>query len=295
MEIIKNINLEIVKNLKESKLDESFGRNEKEKEFIEFWNKTKNKNDLLSEELDFCKLAYEYESLMKSIQRDLIFISCSIKFIKDDFDQFIKRKSKLIEDEYNNLMKSKQEDSIKQKNDAENLRMSELCDGILSHEEVNLNHFMRIFTPYESENTTKLFNNYINIVNEFYSYYFIKLEQLVSFCGFDILNLDINEKRYLPEKINFVNENELFKNKFEASSFKKLLKIWNYLKHQDKKLEKDVSGMYDKKYILDSIKLLNEKYCYVYKLFNFEKVLGDIQNFIDDVDGIINPLGISYF
>lgn len=102
----------------------------------------------------------------------------------------------------------------------------------------------------------------------------------------------------MMEKYDFLIKSKIFNcdNKIKnLDIFKELNIIWNWFKHQSNNKDFDIKNIYKKENIYKYFNEINNIYKKVSKTIRFGKMINKINDYIDEIDGLLNPLGLTGF
>ena len=254
-----------------------------------FFNKNKN---LIEYNTDF------YKNFLFKIKQVLINIYKEFRIINEDFEYFI---DKFNEDfcSLNSLLLIEKNKSInKQKNENENAFINDISFGIFSYEESCSRKIMNsIFNNNFTDEFYNLDRKLRYLIDNFYSYLYIKSEQILYFL-YRLFNNEDNEKfkPFLMEKYYFFIDNNIFNINnllFSKEKFEELNTIWIYYKHQTILEEKISKKIYKKKDIYESISCIKNIYNSLISILDFNILIDKIYYYNEEIDGILNPLGLT--
>ncbi|TCG10381.1 hypothetical protein, partial [Mycoplasma marinum] len=254
----------------------------------DFYNKAYEKSDwgsIFHE--DFAKNnEYEIYELLWSFIRPLHFIERKLDNEKEKYNRNYEYfKNKWI-NTLSDLKKSMTSDKTENEKMVENNRMHDLSTGIFSHEEASNRAFFNSYiNKYKSTKTTQLEITLGDIYDQFFSYFYIKLEYLSS-LGLKIYPKMNKKRNSWIDKLDALNKlplgNSINKEKYQA-----IMDAANHYKHQTNLLE------------LPPIEFLNDFMDDLYEKLkenlNFDEFSDSIRNLYYEIDGILNPLGLTGF
>lgn len=203
-----------------------------------------------------------------------------IKNYNRNYQYFKKRFSKTL----NDLKKSKISDEKKNEEKAENIRMDDISTGIFSHEEADRRKFFNTYVNKDkSEKTTHLEILINDIYEQFFSYFYIKLEFLSSF-GIKIYPKNDKKRILWVDKLNALNNLPLG-DLINKENYHIIMNVANHYKHQTSILN------------LPGIDFLNDFMTCLFKKLkenlNFEKFSNAIEDLYNEIEGTVNPLGLT--
>lgn len=252
-----------------------------------FFNKHE---ELLNYNTDF------YTSVLLKTRSIISDVYNEFNHIDNDFSYFVK---KVIED-YDYLvdqLNCEYDLCVNQhKDNLESNCLDEISCGIFSSTEAySRKVYFDILGPKHSDEYNSVERKLRFCVDNFYSYLYIKTEQILFFF-YNIYNAKKDEKVYLMNKYLFlINQKTFDATKFKQIEIESLNKIWKYYKHQEIIEQKIVDNLYMKKFIQENINIVNKFYNYLSDFKNMLNLIDKIDEYILEIDGILNPLGLTGF
>jgi len=268
---------------------EDFNKVNKVSEFWIFFSK----NEILMEyNTEF------YENVLLEIKETLMEIYNNFITIKDDFEYFINKFNKDF-DSLNLLIKIEKDKSINKKNQRiEGAFIDDISFGILSYDEACSKKWMNYILD------NKYTNEFYNLdrklkygIDNFYSYLYIKTEQILSFF-YQLFNNEESKKTkiFLIPKYDFFIKNNLFNINdlsFSKEIIEDLNNIWIHYKHQTILEQKVSKKLYKKETISLYISYIKNIYDSLSSISNFKILIDMIREYHEKIDETLNPLGIT--
>jgi len=239
-----------------------------------------------------------YENVLFEIKKILMNIHKDFIVIKDDFEYFINKFNEDF-DSLNLLIKIEIDKSIIINNNKnEDVFINAISFGIFSYEEAYSRKLMSSIL--DNKYTNEFYNldrKLKYVIDNFYSYLYIKIEQILSFF-YQLFNNEENKKfkKYLILKYqyfieyNVFNINDLY---FSKEIIEELNDIWIHFKHQTNLEEKVIKKLYKKETIRLYICYIKKIYDSLSSISNFKILIDKIYDYNEEIDGVLNPLGLT--
>lgn len=290
-ELFKKYRVEILKNEKylkkihEGELPVIQGYEEID-DIISFFNKAQEKYDWgqIFHEKFARGNEYGIHSTLSSFIRPLI--NAENKLFKEyakyvrNYEYFNKQFNKIK----SKLSKSIKEDSVENQKRVERGRMNDMSTGVFSHEEAsNRAMFNSFINVYRSDKTIALSTLLQDTYDQFFSYFYMKLEYISSLA---IGILPQNKKRIQwTDKYKEINNLPLGQ-KISKPEYKRIMDVANHYKHQTILMGylPTIDELNDfLNTIVDKLKLN----------LDFKAISDSIDSLSDEIDNILNPLGLT--
>lgn len=292
---------ENLKKIISSHIPISWIKNDKYKKLINKFNKTKandisnflDKNNLFSDQF------YNFYDVLVPIKAKISFCLNNYNDLYDDFNFFIKNFNKEYKKKINEYRKSVKKDEKRKEKKLENQWMYDVSTGIFSVTEAqNRKLFYDLTWDNYSDRTIFLIKKLKFLTDSFYSYLYIKTEQILHFY-WSLFNVKKDNKRlYLWDKFKYFSNNCIFNlniNIINEKNFEELNNIWIFFKHQDKKDKENYDFIYKKEQIEKSINFVKNIYSSLEDIKKINNLINKIIWLYNEYDGVVNPLGLTGF
>lgn len=215
--------------------------------------------------------------------------------ICNDYDYFIKK----FKSDYNKLFLSFENEFKKSCENNEKQNKNNFCYdiscGIFSPNEAHQRLFFnRIINNKLSNKCNKVYQKLKYLVDNFYSYLYIKTEQILYFYFKLFKTKNKDKKLFLFDKyLFFIKNNPFIVNNFDKEEITELNSIWIFYKHQENNGTEITYLDFNK--IEKHILIVDKIYSTLRPIYHFYDLIDKINDYYREIESITNPAGLTGF
>ena len=259
------------------------------KKYIEIWN-TRGVNELLWGYDELCSYDSEFYYFLNEIKESIRTETWNLFPILNDFQYFKEKFLYEYDEQTKKYKKLKLISDKKRQEELESTRIYDISCGIFSPYEADARMLFNSLNQTKTKEEMNLIRQINYLIDQFYIYLYIKTEQAI----YQLSSIYCNkQEKYLMDRFLLIRESTNIFSENDELKMRDLNTLWNSIKHQV--MEKLDKNNYKKEKIIENLNFVEKIYNEIQKILNLEKFVKKFLEFDNEIDSILNPLGLTGF